>query len=94
MLSPLKLYILPILAKILHRKVLRGLATGTAQPHLTITKINNVDIYLPPLEIQIEIDNWLNQLETEMELQQDVIEKMLKTKFNLSDSFYKNLVRV
>lgn len=82
------------LAKILDRKVLRGLATGTAQPHLTITKINNVDIYLPPLEIQIEIDNWLNQLETEMELQQDVIEKMLKTKFNLSDSFYKNLVRV
>lgn len=82
------------LAKILERKMLRGLATGTAQPHLTMAKINNVDIYLPPLEVQIEIDNWLNQLETEMELQQNVIEKILETKLTLRDSFYQNLVRV
>lgn len=82
------------LAKILERKALRGLATGTAQPHLTISKINDVDIYLPPLEIQIEIDNWLNQLEEVLSSQQKNIGNILNSKNNMRDSLYQNLLRL
>ncbi|MCK4107718.1 N-6 DNA methylase [Acinetobacter radioresistens] len=82
------------LAKILERKALRGLATGTAQPHLTISKINDVDIYLPPLEIQIEINNWLNQLEEVFLSQHKNISNILNSKGNVRDSIYQNLLRL
>lgn len=82
------------LAKILERKMLRGLATGTAQPHLTIAKISNVDIYLPPFEIQVQIDNWLNQFEKVFSSQQENIDDILNNKDNMRDSFYLNLLRL
>lgn len=82
------------LAKILERKMLRGLATGTAQPHLTIAKISNVDIYLPPFEIQVEIDNWLNQFEELFSFQQENIDDILSNKDNMRDSLYLNLLRL
>ncbi|MFJ5456339.1 N-6 DNA methylase [Pectobacterium sp. CHL-2024] len=84
----------PYLARVLFKKELRKLASGTAQPHLTISKINAIDVYLPPLDVQIEIDKWLSELEKELELQQMLMEKMIDEKSAMKDSLYQHLLRI
>ncbi|WP_212790803.1 restriction endonuclease subunit S, partial [Acinetobacter pittii] len=92
--SSLKFVHLSYLARILERKDLRKLATGTAQPHLTVSKINNIEIYLPPIEVQIEIDSWLNELEKEISLQKKFIEEISSSNDKLTDSLYLSLLRI
>lgn len=82
----------PYLSKMLTRKELRRLASGTAQAHLTITRLFDVDISLPPLDIQIELDQWLSELDEELALQQNLIKSMIKEKKAISDSVYQNLL--
>lgn len=84
----------PYLAKILAKKDLRQLASGTAQPHLTIQKLNEVIIVLPPLSIQIELDQWLSELEQELNLQQKLIDEITATKKKMSDGLYRHLLYI
>ena len=82
------------LAKILAKKDLHQLASGTAQPHLTMKKLNEVIIELPPLSIQIELDQWLSELEQELALQQKLIDDMIVAKEAMSDALYRHLLAI
>jgi len=64
------------LARILSNKDLRMLATGTAQPHLTVERIKNTEIKLPPINIQIKIETWLSKLDAELKLQAELIREL------------------
>lgn len=92
--SSLQLVHFSYLARVLQRKNMRKLATGTAQPHLTVSKINNIEVYLPPVAVQIEIDNWLNELEKEISLQKKIIEEISNSNDKLTDSLYLSLLRI
>lgn len=91
--TPTKVYP-PYLAKILAKKNLHKLASGTAQQHLTINKLNEILIDLPPLSIQMELDNWLSELEQELTIQQKLIDDMIVSKKAMSDSLYKHLLNI
>lgn len=84
----------PYLAKILAKKELRQLASGTAQAHLTMNKINDVEVYLPPLSVQIELDQWLSELEHELTTQQTLIEAMTKATEAMNNALYQHLLHL
>lgn len=84
----------PYLAKILAKKDLRQLSSGTAQRHLTMQKLNEVIIELPLLSIQIELDQWLTELEQELSLQQKLIDEMTVSKKAMSDALYQHLLAI
>lgn len=84
----------PYLAKILSYKNLRKLASGTAQPHLTMKKLNEVIIDIPPLNIQIILDQWLDELEQELTIQQEIIENINSNEKTMKDIFYRHLLGI
>ncbi|PKG37647.1 N-6 DNA methylase [Psychromonas sp. Urea-02u-13] len=83
----------PYLAKVLEMKDLRKLASGTAQPHITFSKIKNIEVDLPPLNVQIELDTWLTELELELEKQELLAEKISQENKILKNKVYLNLLR-
>ena len=83
----------PYLAKVLSISGLRGLAIGTAQQFITIGKIKNVEINLPPLEAQIELNKWLNDLEDVLEEHDLLLKKIMNDKENIKSDLFNLLLK-
>ena len=83
----------PYLAKVLSISDLRGLAVGTAQQYITIEKIRNVEINLPPLEAQIELNKWLNDLEDLLEEHDLLLKKIMNDKENIKSDLFNLLLK-
>jgi len=84
----------PYLAKVLEMKDLRKLASGTAQPHITFSKIKNIEIELPPLNAQVELNQWLSELEVELENQEVLAKKISEENTKLKNQLYTHLLRI
>lgn len=84
----------PYLAKVLSISDLRGLAVGTAQQYITIEKIKNVEINLPPLEAQIELNKWLNDLEDVLEEHDLLLKKIMNDKENIKSDLFNLLLKI
>ena len=84
----------PYLAKVLSISDLRGLAVGTAQQFITIGKIKNVEINLPPLEAQIELNDWLSDLEDVLEEHDLLLKKIMNDKENIKSDLLNLLLKI
>ena len=84
----------PYLAKVLSISGLRGLAVGTAQQFITIGKIKNVEINLPPLEAQIELNDWLSDLEDVLEEHDLLLKKIMNDKENIKSDLLNLLLKI
>ncbi|MEZ9168053.1 N-6 DNA methylase [Vibrio cyclitrophicus] len=84
----------PYLARLLSNKGLRRLASGTAQPHLTVTKVKDIEIKLPPLHIQIELEELLLRLDKEFTLKEELIERLNKTSGLLKNELSHHLLQI
>ncbi|PIT31604.1 N-6 DNA methylase [Snodgrassella alvi] len=84
----------PYLAKVLSISDLRGLAVGTAQQYITIEKIKNVEINLPPLEAQVELNKWLNDLEDVLEEHDLLLKKIMNDKENIKSDLFNLLLKI
>lgn len=85
---------LPYLAKVLAQINLRSIATGTAQPHITVSQIKKIDLPLPPLEIQKVLFQMLDQFDNELLKQSQLIESILTEKPLLKASLHRHLMRI
>ncbi|WP_038176071.1 N-6 DNA methylase [Vibrio pacinii] len=84
----------PYLARLLSNKDLRRLASGTAQAHLTVTKVKDIEIKLPPLHIQIELEELLLRLDKEFTLKEELIERLNKTSGLLKNELSHHLLQI
>lgn len=84
----------PYLAKVLSISGLRGLAVGTAQQFITIGKIKNVEINLPPLEAQIELNDWLSDLEDVLEEHDLLLKKIMNDKENIKSDLLNLILKI
>ncbi|UGA53681.1 N-6 DNA methylase [Vibrio sp. VB16] len=84
----------PYLARLLSNKDLRGLASGTAQPHLTVTKVKNIDVKLPPLKVQVELEEWLSQLDKELTLQNELVKQLSSRGESLINGLNSHLLQI
>lgn len=84
----------PYLARVLSNKDLRGLASGTAQPHLTVTKVKNIEVKLPPVKAQIELERWLSQLDKELHLQNTLANQLISKGESLQNELNHHLLQI
>lgn len=84
----------PYLAKVLSMTDLRGLAVGTAQQYITIEKIKNVEINLPPLEAQIELSNWLSDLENTLQEYDYILKEITDDKAKMQTGLLNLLLKI
>lgn len=84
----------PYLAKVLSISGLRGLAVGTAQQFITIGKIKNVEINLPPLEAQIELNDWLSDLEDVLAKHDLLLKKIMNDKENIKSDLLNLILKI
>ncbi|MCF6439872.1 N-6 DNA methylase [Pseudoalteromonas luteoviolacea] len=84
----------PYLARLLSNLNLRGLASGTAQPHLTVSKIKNIEIKLPPITEQIKIEDLLSMLDQELEQHDLLIEQLSNKSEYLKNSLNLHLLQI
>ena len=79
------------LARILKNKNLRELATGTAQPHLSVAAIKNTEVHLPNLDIQFALEEVLVELEETFSHQSTLFDQLKLFSKNLNDDINKHL---
>lgn len=84
----------PYLARLLSNKDLRRLASGTAQPHLTVTKVKNIEVKLPSIEVQIKLEEWLSQLDKELALQNELVEQLSRKGESLKSRLNDHLLQI
>lgn len=84
----------PYLARLLSNIDLRGLASGTAQPHLTVSKIKNIEIKLPPLTEQIKIEGLLSMLDQELKQHDLLVEQLSNKSEYLKNSLNLHLLQI
>ncbi|MGR6861581.1 N-6 DNA methylase [Aliivibrio salmonicida] len=82
------------LARLLSNKDLRGLASGTAQPHLTVTKVKNMDVKLPSIEVQIKLEELLSQLDKELALQNKLVKQLSRKGESLKKELNGHLLQI
>nr|WP_324259527.1 N-6 DNA methylase [Cellvibrio fontiphilus] len=79
------------LARILKNKNLRELATGTAQPHLSVAAIKKTEVHLPSLDIQFALEEVLVELEEAFLHQSTLFDQLKFFSKNLNDDINKHL---
>ena len=84
----------PYLAKVLAQKNLRSLASGTAQPHITVGQIKKIEVPLPPVKVQKVLNHWLSKFEKELSLQSQLIESISMEGQALNASLHRHLMRI
>lgn len=84
----------PYLAKVLSMTDLRSLAVGTAQQYITLEKINNVEISIPPIEAQIELNNWLNDLEVLLKEYDSSLKEIIDDKEKIKADLFNLLLKI
>ncbi|EHZ2589752.1 N-6 DNA methylase [Vibrio parahaemolyticus] len=84
----------PYLARLLSYKELRGLASGTAQPHLTVTKIKNIEVKLPPVGVQIELERFLSELDKELRLHNELANKLISKGDSLKSGLHHHILQI
>ncbi len=85
-------FVTAYIAKILSVTDLRKLAVGTAQQYITITQVKNIEVSIPPFEIQHKLNIWLDELDHTIEQYSKLIEKIKSDKEIVKDNLFKNLL--
>ncbi|OBU29712.1 N-6 DNA methylase [Photobacterium kishitanii] len=84
----------PYLARVLSNKNLRDLASGTAQPHITVSKVKNIEVKLPPFEVQIELEEWLVKLDRKFEEQKELMYQLTSKNKSLKKELEYHLLQI
>lgn len=81
----------PYLSKVLSMMNLGELAVGTAQQYITIEKVYNIKVNLPPLDIQIQLSKWLVDLDNTLNEYNSLLKIITNDKENIKTELYKKI---
>lgn len=85
---------LPYLARVLSSKDLGNLSVGTAQQYITVWKIKNIIINLPPLEIQIRLNHLLSSLDDKIHVCRKLLHLADLNTNQITDGILNRLLRI